>query len=281
MTHADGSKVLITDLTNIDERLDIWAGILTSSFTVDGAPVHVETIAHPDRDEVAVRIESPLIAAGRSRSASPSPTPPTPSAPTTRTGTTPKPTPLCSRAAAPPRRLRPHARLHALHGPRPVVARRNPRRDRAASVPPRSHAATSSSLRGSRRTPIAPQPDSVAAVEAASRAHWQHYWTTGGAIDLSGNADPRAAELERRIVLSQYVMAVHDAGSWPPQETGLAVNSWFGKFHMEMYWWHAAHWALWGHPEILEKSLSHLTQLMPPGEAMARREGARASSGPR
>ena len=88
----------------------------------------------------------------------------------------------------------------------------------------------------------------------------------GGAIDLSGNDDPRAAELERRIVLSQYVMAVHDAGSLPPQETGLAVNSWFGKFHMEMYWWHAAHWALWGRPEILEKSLSHLTELMPPGQ---------------
>jgi hypothetical protein len=70
-------------------------------------------------------------------------------------------------------------------------------------------------------------------------------------------------------------MAVHDAGSLPPQETGLGVNSWFGKFHMEMYWWHAAHWALWGRPEILEKSLSRLTELMPPGEAMARREGCK------
>ena len=49
MTHADGSKVAITDLKNIDERLDLWAGILTSSFEVDGVPVHVETVAHPDR----------------------------------------------------------------------------------------------------------------------------------------------------------------------------------------------------------------------------------------
>src|ERR1035437_3981789 len=65
MTHADGSKVAITDLKNIDERLDIWAGILTSSFDVDGTPVHVETVAHPDRDEAAVRIESALIASGR------------------------------------------------------------------------------------------------------------------------------------------------------------------------------------------------------------------------
>ena len=64
MTHADGSKVLITDLANIDERLDIWAGILTSTFTVDGQPVHVTTIAAPNRDEVATCIESPLIASG-------------------------------------------------------------------------------------------------------------------------------------------------------------------------------------------------------------------------
>jgi hypothetical protein len=56
-------------------------------------------------------------------------------------------------------------------------------------------------------------------------------------------------------------MAVHDANSYPPQETGLGVNSWYGKFHMEMYWWHAAHWALWGHPELLERSLRNLTQL--------------------
>jgi hypothetical protein len=70
-------------------------------------------------------------------------------------------------------------------------------------------------------------------------------------------------------------MAVHDSGPLPPQETGLGVNSWFGKFHMEMYWWHAAHWALWGHPEILERSLDSLNRMMPHGEAMAKLEGAK------
>jgi hypothetical protein len=70
-------------------------------------------------------------------------------------------------------------------------------------------------------------------------------------------------------------MAVHDANSWPAQETGLACNSWFGKFHMEMYWFHAAHWALWGHPEILEKSLINLPHMMPPGQVMAAKEKSR------
>jgi len=54
---------------------------------------------------------------------------------------------------------------------------------------------------------------SYADADAAVKTHWQRYWTEGGAIDLSGSKDPRAAELERRIVLSQYLMALNGAGS--------------------------------------------------------------------
>ena len=79
---------------------------------------------------------------------------------------------------------------------------------------------------------------------AAARKHWNKFWSTGGAIDLSGSKDPRWQELERRIVLSQYLTAIQCAGSYPPQETGLTYNSWYGKFHLEMHWWHAAHFAL-------------------------------------
>ena len=145
-----------------------------------------------------------------------------------------------------------------------MVARRIAGRDRPAPILARVPTpAKSNSPRG---FPIAffrvahPRPTASPPSKPPPAQHWRHYWTTGGVIDLSGNTDPRAAELERRIVLSQYVMAVHDAGAYPPQETGLGVNSWFGKFHMEMYWWHAAHWALWGHPEILERSLDSLNR---------------------
>ena len=62
---------------------------------------------------------------------------------------------------------------------------------------------------------------------------------------------PARTELERRIVLSQYLTAVNCSGALPPQETGLVANSWQGKFHLEMHWWHAAHFAPWGRPELL------------------------------
>ena len=101
----------------------------------------------------------------------------------------------------------------------------------------------------------APAPDYRSAV-AAVTAHWRNYWTSGGAIDFSGSTDPRAAELERRIVLSQYLAAINEAGEVPPQEEGLFSNSWNGKFHLEVHPIHAAHFAAWGRPELLERSLA-------------------------
>jgi hypothetical protein len=92
-------------------------------------------------------------------------------------------------------------------------------------------------------------------------------------VDLSGCTDPRAEELERRIVLSQYLTAIHCAGSTPPQETGLVTNSWRGKFHLEMHWWHAAHFALWNHTPLLERSLAWYERTLPVAQENARVQG--------
>jgi hypothetical protein len=108
---------------------------------------------------------------------------------------------------------------------------------------------------------------------AATREHWQGFWITGGAIDLSASKDPRWRELERRIVLSQYLTAIQCAGSLPPQETGLTYNSWEGKFHLEMHWWHAGHFALWNRLPLLERSLGYYQQILPQARAAAKRQG--------
>ena len=104
---------------------------------------------------------------------------------------------------------------------------------------------------------------------------------SGGAIDLSGSKDPRWKELERRIVLSQYLMAVNEAGSLPPQESGLVNNGWHGKFHMEMYWWHAAHCALWNRWPLLNRSLGIYHKFLPRPKRGRRHKGIRARAGPR
>ena len=82
-----------------------------------------------------------------------------------------------------------------------------------------------------------------------------NWWKKGAIVDFSECTDPRAGELERRVVQSQYLTKVNCSGSMPPQETGLTYNSWLGRPHLEMAWWHGVHFGLWNRPEVMEKWL--------------------------
>lgn len=106
-----------------------------------------------------------------------------------------------------------------------------------------------------------------------SSLSWQEFWESGAALDLSGNDDARAHELERRVVLSQYLTKVNCAGPAPPAETGLLTNSWRGKAHLEMHWWHIAHAALWGRPELIESSLDWYGDIIVGARETAARQG--------
>lgn len=121
---------------------------------------------------------------------------------------------------------------------------------------------------------------STAETLTAAEEHWQRFWETGAAIALDG-PDDRARELERRVVLSQFLTAVHCAGSLPPQETGLVCNSWRGKFHLEMHWWHAAHFPMWGRPELLWRSLDWYRQALPLARSTAAAQGYRGARWPK
>lgn len=107
----------------------------------------------------------------------------------------------------------------------------------------------------------------------ASILSWEKFWNSGGAVDFSECTDNRAFELERRVVLSQYLTRIQCAGSLPPAETGLTYNSWYGKFHLEMHWWHAAHYALWQRPELLEKQLGYYNRIFEKARATASHQG--------
>lgn len=110
-------------------------------------------------------------------------------------------------------------------------------------------------------------------IKIAAAKHWNNYWNRGAIVDFSACKAPRANELERRVVQSQYLLAVQEAGQYPPQETGLTYNSWQGKFHLEMTWWHTAQYALWGHPEILERMMDWYFTVEDKAHEIAHRQG--------
>lgn len=54
-------------------------------------------------------------------------------------------------------------------------------------------------------------------IVAASKEWWSNYWVSGAFIDLSATENANATELQRRIILSQYLVAVNEASHNPPQ----------------------------------------------------------------
>lgn len=117
-------------------------------------------------------------------------------------------------------------------------------------------------------------------IHTRNSAGWHQYWEEGGFVDLTASTNPRAHELQRRIILSQYAMRVNSAGTGqPPQESGLVYNGWWGKFHLEMVVWHCAQWATWGRHQYLDRIFPSVYEtLLPNAEATATRmgwEGAR------
>ncbi|MDO5416842.1 MAG: glycoside hydrolase family 65 [Lachnospiraceae bacterium] len=97
-------------------------------------------------------------------------------------------------------------------------------------------------------------PDCASVFENAE-GYWKNFWEQGGMVQFSSSTDIRAEELQRRVLLSMYLLAVNCSGSMPPQETGLTCNSWYGKMHLEMHFWHSAWAPLWNHAELLERSM--------------------------
>ncbi|KAL9064020.1 MAG: hypothetical protein Q9157_007990 [Trypethelium eluteriae] len=95
----------------------------------------------------------------------------------------------------------------------------------------------------------------IASIRDASSAWWEAFWNTGAFVSISRNSSGNATELQRRIILSQYLLAVNEAGFDPPQESGLANNGWYGKFHAEMFLWHLGHWARWGKWSLLSRAI--------------------------
>jgi hypothetical protein len=270
---ADGKAAVVEDLRDVEQRLDLWSGVLVSRFRLDGQQVEVETVCHPLRDVLGVRVRSPLLKLGRIGVFLRFPY-----------GTGRVETADWSRPDAHQTRLTRVAPNRALFERKldsdlySVAARwtadgvLEEEAKHRYLVKPAANDETFSLVVGfaPQRPPELPSFETTRAV---TRDHWNRFWTEGAAIELAGSKDPRWRELERRIVLSEYLTAIQCAGRYPPQETGLTFNSWEGKFHLEMHWWHAAQFALWNRLPLLEKSLHYYQAILPKARATAKRQG--------
>jgi hypothetical protein len=275
ITHPDGSPVKADEINDTEQVLDPWTGELHSKFRIGDVPVEVTTYCHQGMDLIAARIKSPLIKNGllRVRISFPYPT-----GQHTDSGcdwTKPDKhrselTPGQNSAAI--RRIIDGTSYSVrlgwkgkanISGKESHIYYLQP--EKGASQLTFSCLFTTDNKSGD-----LPDFNSTA---GNNKSAWQQFWKSGGAVDLSGSTAPRAAELERRIVLSQYLTRIQCAGVNPPSETGLTFNSWHGKFHLEMHYWHGIHFALWNRTDLLERSLGYYNNIKEKARETAHRQG--------
>lgn len=272
----DGTEARISDLQQVEQELDLWTGKITSTYQVEGVPVKVELYGHHDRDQIAARIQSPLLARGRLKVSFRFP--------------------YGNDCHVCPgydwEQPDKHKTTVLEQSERGVIWERGLDTNsyyvsagwKGEGTLESSQAHYYELTPGGKAeefefsvlfTPERPQqgPAAFEATAGNSRQGWERFWTGGGAIDFSDCTDPRAPELERRVVLCQYLTRIQCAGSLPPQETGLTMNSWYGKFHLEMHWWHGVHFPLWGRAHLLEKSLDWYSAVLPQARETAEWQG--------
>jgi hypothetical protein len=298
----DGTAATLSDLKDVRQELVLWTGEIKSHFTLEGTPVDVSTFARPDTDEIAVKINSPLIREHRLKIRLRFPYPTNAFADNGDNWTHPEAhaSRIISSTATNAvfehvldttlyfvKALFTNATVTNVGAHHYVIA---PAAEETASdtfclvtrftpltpLGPAAGAAGSRPAEGQSVDSGMPTPGGVIGYERIkheSAAAWQTYWQQSAAVDFSGSTDPRANELERRIILSQYLTRIQDAANMPPQETGLTYNSWYGRPHLEMHWWHEAQFALWNQPGLLEHSLEWYFKAADPAQALAKRQG--------
>jgi hypothetical protein len=276
LLHKDGSEANINEISEINQKLDLWTGTINSYFVFDGEAVSVQTYVHQAMDLIAVKVKSKLLSEGRLKIRL----------------RFPFPTNEFADYGDNWKNEQKHSSGFVLNNNRQAVIYHRLDTDKYfVHLGWKNLGAVKNTA--AHQFVFTPQPKTdmveftcrfapgktqdidpgFEETQVNNAKQWQAFWRSGGAVDLSGSTDPRAGELERRVVLSQYLTKIQCSGSYPPQETGLTYNSWYGKPHLEMHWWHGIHFALWGRVKLLENSMEWYHKVEDKARAIAKRQG--------
>ncbi len=277
LTKKDKSKALLEDIKDIRQTLDMWTGELKSHFTIEGETVDVSTFCHQVQDVISVKVISKLLTKRQIKISL----------------RFPYPTDAFLDEGNNYKNAEKHTSQIVFSNQKQALVQHDLDTNRyfvqfnwdskTAKIDAQEphHFVVTPSVKSTVFTLNASfslKKPSVSILNYTQNQknnlkEWQQFWHSGGAVDFSETTDPRAFEIERRVILSEYLTKIQCTGTVPPQETGLTYNSWYGKPHLEMHWWHAAHFAQWGRIALMEKSLDWYKKTEHIARDIAKRQG--------
>jgi hypothetical protein len=230
-----GDDVKTSDITDIAQTLDMWNGVINSHFTLKGNAFDVQTVCHPQMDMISASITSPARAGVKLHF--------------------PYPTGAHADDACNWDANNKHTTDIVFENAQSAVLKRTldstvyyvslrwegkaSLKEKSANyfvlTPAEDKLAFSCKFTSAFPGTVFESEPAVytsadtlptfAETLAAGNSYWNNFWKNGAAVDFSHCTDPRAKELERRVVLSQYLLAIQSAGSVPPQPSVRSNNS--------------------------------------------------------
>lgn len=221
----NGKETTEAELQEKTQELDLWTGKISSSFKYKGATVHVETWADASSDSIGVSVESDLLAKGSLGIFFDFPLP------------------TLNKFDAPFVGVFNQTSQHrtTLRSQKKSAVIRHDLDETSYDVSFNwnTKADVSGPATGTHRYLLQPSgkdkrvdlsvtfsPGATKSrvpcfteIKNESRKWWQSFWDSGAFVDLSASKSEQAAELQRRIILSQYLTAVNSASSLQPQGT--------------------------------------------------------------
>lgn len=279
MKDSQGNPVALNDLRAIRQELKLYDGVIESTFFADGQQVNVTTACLQDKDATLYRIKTPLLKDGRATVVIRLPYP---------TGKHADAATDLGKADLHQSRIiasSDHSAVieHTLDSTTYYLALRWDGNATLTENAAHNYTLATTGDVLAFEAQYAPDQSGLTAQKEALvydqqlrgvLKAWNRWWQEGAIVDFSACSDPRAKELERRVVLSQYLTQINCANALPPQETGLTYNSWFGRPHLEMTWWHMVDFTLWNRPKAVAQVLDwYNTTAYPVARQIAQRQG--------
>lgn len=226
-----GGDVTEDDLASKSQYLDLYTGMMSSSFLMGGHKVSVQTIADPYTSTIAVKLDSDAIRSGDLGVFFDYPY---------MNDTNKFEAPFVGNWNA----VTNHTTSVKKGKRSAVITHKEDALTYYTTVSWDEDASMSDALPDSHRYVLTPKrctsisftvaysPQSQVhtsqynSIVSSSAAWWGDYWEKGNFVDLTASGNATAVELQRRVILSQYLLAVNSAGHWFPQESGLTDNGW-------------------------------------------------------
>ncbi|KKK24336.1 hypothetical protein ARAM_007455, partial [Aspergillus rambellii] len=255
----DRENISLADLSEMSQTLDLYSGILSSEFVIGAEKVVVQTISGPNTDTLAVQVDSELLRSGKLSVFFDYPL---------TTGASSFEAPFVGNWDA----VSNHTTKMSSPKPGHAVIEHNLGGTTYYNIISWfSGGHLTGPITGTHRYVLQPsRKNTISFISTYSPDQVHEY---GSFVDLTVTQDADAKELQRRTILSQYLLAVNSAGNDPHQESGLQNNGWYGKFHMEMVFWHLGHWARRGKWDLLNRSLGVYSHFLPSSIERAQEQG--------